>query len=598
MSDFHDVLFPPDISYGSSGGPKFKTSIWEADSGFEARVSHWPKTRAEYDVSHGVKSQAQAEALTTFFMNRRGRAYGFRFKDFNDYKLENQTLGSGDYATSVFQLSKDYTSNGPNGETYVTRRLLDKIEWGSEKGVQIDGATLTKSVSAARYYSLGYTTGKLTLNKPMWGGRYGGATPLTRLNWSPGEFTPDYDSYTQGSVTRSVLFYASTIGKAYVKGGFFASLGMPGLMRIDLATAKVDAKVSATMMSLPQGRGLDYIGAVSPSGMIYCTNYTSNTTQMHKVDGITLQYVSSWGEESIWPGDEKGVGAPWSPGCVSANEQYVLWPDLWGYIDIHSADTMVRVARLGRFGGITSQQYIAATPYGEAGFAFVYERPSGGLINGCGLRIWVAGASWIAETWGSPTSRPEAVYGDKKTGGVLVFWRGEEAAPGYVYDGYDNWAGLFLPDEGRWAWQRRMPPNFQHIKVLSNCQTVLDGELFWVRDTYDFGARLWRMDTETGELESRAAAYSNPYQVYDPARKIIGGVGGSSYINPASVYSTELGNAIYTPPEKLTLASAEYHIGVRFDTDHLNMKHEFWTYRSWESIPLVEVRDWTDLDLD
>ncbi|UTC28375.1 hypothetical protein GURKE_03490 [Brevundimonas phage vB_BpoS-Gurke] len=598
MSDFHDVLFPPDISYGSSGGPKFKTSVWSADSGFEARVAHWPKTRAEYDVSHGVKTQGQAEALTTFFMNRRGRAYGFRFKDFNDYKLENQTLGIGDYATSRFQLSKDYTSNGPNGEVYVTRRLLDKIEWGSEKGVQIDGTTITKSVSAGRYYRLDYNTGQLTLNTPMWGGRYAGATPLTKINWRPGEFTPDYNFYTQGSNTRGVFFYASKTGRAFVQGGMANVLGTPGLIRFNLPTAEVDAKASPAMMSLPGNRGILAIGAVSPSGMLYLINEGSNTTTMHKVDGMTMQYVSSWGDSSIWPSDDKGVGSPWSPGCVSANEQYLLWADLWGNIDIHSADTMVRVAHLGRFGGITSQQYVAATPYKEAGFAFVYERPSGGAIHGCGLRIWMNGAAWIAETWGSPTARPTAVYCDKKTGGVLVFWRGEEAVPDYVYDGYDHWAGLFLPDEGRWAWQRRMPPGFQSNYARTNCQVVLDGELFWVRDTRDFGKRLWRIDTETGTVESRPVASSHDYQVFDPARKYIGGVGGYAILDPPAVISTDLNNVSFTPPETLTLSSVEYHIGVRFDTDHLNMKHEFWTYRSWESIPLVEVRDWTDLELD
>jgi uncharacterized protein (TIGR02217 family) len=64
MSDFHEVLFPVDISYGSEGGPKWKTSVFQADSGFEARVSDWKSTRAEYDVSQGIKVQGQMDALT------------------------------------------------------------------------------------------------------------------------------------------------------------------------------------------------------------------------------------------------------------------------------------------------------------------------------------------------------------------------------------------------------------------------------------------------------------------------------------------------------------------------------------------------------
>ncbi len=36
---FHDVRFPTDISYGSSGGPGFSTAIIEVDSGAEERIS-------------------------------------------------------------------------------------------------------------------------------------------------------------------------------------------------------------------------------------------------------------------------------------------------------------------------------------------------------------------------------------------------------------------------------------------------------------------------------------------------------------------------------------------------------------------------------
>ena len=45
---FHEVLFPPNISYGSQGGPKFKTTVFTADSGYEQRNIDWSMTRAEY----------------------------------------------------------------------------------------------------------------------------------------------------------------------------------------------------------------------------------------------------------------------------------------------------------------------------------------------------------------------------------------------------------------------------------------------------------------------------------------------------------------------------------------------------------------------
>jgi hypothetical protein len=52
------------------------------------------------------------------------------------------------------------------------------------------------------------------------------------------------------------------------------------------------------------------------------------------------------------------------------------------------------------------------------------------------------------------------------------------------------------------------------------------------------------------------------------------------------------------PAEEVTMGHVEFHVPVRFDTDHLNPKHEFWMTQSWDQIPLVEVRDWNDVDLD
>ena len=599
MSDFHDVLFPPDISYGSSGGPKFKTSIWDAPSGFDVRVDQWPETRAEYDVSHGIKSEAQAEALTAFFMNRRGRAYSFRFKDFNDYKLENVTLGQGDYATSVYRLQKEYRSTGPNGQEYVTTRLLDKIEAGSDKGVQIDGVTLSKSPSASRYYGIEYTTGKLKLNAPLWGGRFAATAPRQVVSWLPAE--PGVllgDGYISGSVTQSVLYYASVTGHAFVRGFAGPGLGYGTLRRIHLPTATEDARGSHLTMQTPDVDPFDYISAVSPSGMIFLTQSSGNNTcPLVKIDGLTMQYVTPWGVRNIWPADQNGSGVPWAPGCVTINEEYLLHADLWGQITIHHTEDCTPAARLGQFGGITSQQYRAACPYKDRGFAFLLRMPSS-YPNRCRLMIWLEGTFWTAIDFGPRTAEPDAVYYDKKTDGLLVFWRGEESNPVNVYYGYDNWCGLFLPEEGRWAWTRRMPPSLQSVLALSNCQTPLDGEFCWLRNTNTpFGRRLWRLHTETGVLESRASGAAGQYQAYDPERKFIGSFGGS-ILDPAAVISTNLDGVAYTPPEVLTLGSVEYHISVRFDTDHLNMKHEFWTYRSWDSIPLVEARDWSELELD
>jgi len=107
---FHEVQFPPEISFGAAGGPGFKTTIVTLESGHERRNIDWSAARGEWDVQHGLKSQAYIDALIAFFRAREGMAHGFRFKDWSDYQLARQTIGATDGATATFQIFKRYSS--------------------------------------------------------------------------------------------------------------------------------------------------------------------------------------------------------------------------------------------------------------------------------------------------------------------------------------------------------------------------------------------------------------------------------------------------------------------------------------------------------
>lgn len=109
---FHDVRFPTDISYGSSGGPGYATDVIVTAGGHEQRNINWAQARARYNVAHGVKTQAQLDTLIAFFRARQGRAHGFRFKDWMDFEAAGQLIGTGNAAQQQFQLVKTYSSGG------------------------------------------------------------------------------------------------------------------------------------------------------------------------------------------------------------------------------------------------------------------------------------------------------------------------------------------------------------------------------------------------------------------------------------------------------------------------------------------------------
>lgn len=121
---FHEVRFPDDIAYGASGGPAYSTSVVATASGFEQRNANWSAARGKWDVSSGLKQQAQLDILIAFFRARKGKAYGFRFKDWTDYRATGQGLGTGDGTTKAFQLIKAYASGAGSETRTITKPVL------------------------------------------------------------------------------------------------------------------------------------------------------------------------------------------------------------------------------------------------------------------------------------------------------------------------------------------------------------------------------------------------------------------------------------------------------------------------------------------
>lgn len=150
MAEFHEVLFPPQISYGSSGGPRFKTTIYTADSGYEQRNIDWSQPKGEWDLAHsmrdlvGTEQLVSIEELAAFFMARNGRMHGFRFRDPADCTITDQSIGRGDGATKTFGFLKTYRSVQPeSGADYSYVRKIRKLEWGTVGQVTVGGAAVS-----------------------------------------------------------------------------------------------------------------------------------------------------------------------------------------------------------------------------------------------------------------------------------------------------------------------------------------------------------------------------------------------------------------------------------------------------------------------
>jgi uncharacterized protein (TIGR02217 family) len=117
MDGFHEVRFPLDISLRGSGGPERRTDIVMLGSGREQRNTRWARSRRRYEAGYGVKTLSALSSVIAFFEERRGRLYGFRWRDRSDYSSGlpgtpvtplDQAIGQGDGVKEAFQLVKTY----------------------------------------------------------------------------------------------------------------------------------------------------------------------------------------------------------------------------------------------------------------------------------------------------------------------------------------------------------------------------------------------------------------------------------------------------------------------------------------------------------
>jgi len=156
---FHEIRFPDNISRGARGGPERRTQIVELSSGDEERNASWANSRRRYDAAYGVRRADDLASVVAFFEARNGRLYGFRWKDWGDYKSclpsatpsgTDQAIGTGDGATAVFQLVKAYASGAQTWTRTITKPVAGTV------AVAIGGVVQASS------WSVDTTTGLVT----------------------------------------------------------------------------------------------------------------------------------------------------------------------------------------------------------------------------------------------------------------------------------------------------------------------------------------------------------------------------------------------------------------------------------------------------
>lgn len=160
--NFHEERFPETLSFGAIGGPERRTDVVTLTNGFEERNTPWAHSRRRYDAGLGLRSLDDVAALVAFFEARQGQLYGFRWKDWGDYKSAlpstdptpvDQVLGLGDGTTARFQLAKTYRSGDHSYLRPITKPVAGTVV------IAVDGVTMREGAQ----FDLDVTTGTVTL---------------------------------------------------------------------------------------------------------------------------------------------------------------------------------------------------------------------------------------------------------------------------------------------------------------------------------------------------------------------------------------------------------------------------------------------------
>lgn len=177
LASFVESRLERGYDYGAQGGPLFNTTVISVKSGKEWRNANWSSSRGHWQLGQRTINQTEKEYLIGFFRARRGRAVGFRWKDWADYQATGEALTLD--GTPTTQLIKTYTDGGVDevrnilkpvtGTVTVTRGgvsvspSLDVttgvLTWQADRSVTITSVSAASPAEITTSTAHGFSTG-------------------------------------------------------------------------------------------------------------------------------------------------------------------------------------------------------------------------------------------------------------------------------------------------------------------------------------------------------------------------------------------------------------------------------------------------------
>ncbi len=162
---FHEVRLPDAVERGAVGGPRFKTSIVVLVSGHEHRNIEWEVTRGIWDIAYGITSKnntltSDFPSVIEFFYARQGMAHGFRFKDWSDFELARQNIGTTNGTLATYQTFQRNSSGGVDYDRDLNKLVATTVQ------VWVDNVSIVEGGGASQF-TVNLNTGVITIGSTL-----------------------------------------------------------------------------------------------------------------------------------------------------------------------------------------------------------------------------------------------------------------------------------------------------------------------------------------------------------------------------------------------------------------------------------------------
>jgi uncharacterized protein (TIGR02217 family) len=162
---FKNIRFPVRVVQ-PKGGPTWSTSINLTTGGNEAVNINWQYPRGRWTCSVPQGKQDVLDEVLAFWHVAKGRGNTWRFKDWTDYSVSRQSIGTTDGSTATFQIVKVYAFLTETASRLITKPVAGTVAcWvGGVQRTEGVGATQFQVDSSTGIVTLGATLAATTGN--------------------------------------------------------------------------------------------------------------------------------------------------------------------------------------------------------------------------------------------------------------------------------------------------------------------------------------------------------------------------------------------------------------------------------------------------